>query len=97
MVKNQDPGSGINIPDPQHRLGIMMIPKRLFECCVQVRRDGGETGWSRVGEVSREEVANRGTVRWTLNLGMSHRLQPCVWLRIRIILMRNLWIPITLM
>jgi hypothetical protein len=32
--------------------------------------------WTRVGEVSREEVANRGTVRWTLNLGMSHRLQP---------------------
>jgi hypothetical protein len=63
----------------------MMIPKRLFQCCVQVRRDGGETGspvWTRVGEVSREEVANKGTVRWTLNLGMSHRLHPFVWLRI---------------
>jgi hypothetical protein len=71
----------------------MMIPKTLFQFCIQVRRDGGETGspvWSRVGEVSREEVANRGTVRWTLNLGMSHRLHPYIGLRILITLMRNL-------
>jgi hypothetical protein len=26
MGKNQDPGSGINIPDPQHCLKVMIMP-----------------------------------------------------------------------